>query len=362
MRNQNQTKHKQHVFGFVLLLAAIVALGVALYLINAGGDEASDQPASTTATTQSGTATRKVLEDSSREDIGIATSVVWNGQRYRKRANQDLCLLIGYDTETHVDDQRYKGGLADFLVLVVIDYNGRTVNLLQIDRDTMVRMKTYDNFGQRSGSKVYQLCIAHYFLATPAVKAANTREAVESLLNLQINVTASMGLTSIKALTDGIGGVTVTVRDDMTGLGEEFESFEQGATVTLTGDMTERYVRARKGITEGSNVSRMMRQRDFIDGFISQVKARIREDSGYLKKLDTLLKENILMTSTSNYGWGWIYTTLNKIDSQDFTISEPVMLNKNGSEARNAKNNREFYLNDDEVIEWVLATLYQPEK
>ncbi len=354
MRNQNHSKHRQHVFGLVLLLTAIVALGVALYLINAGQQEnGGTQPAVTSSE-------KKAPADSDRNQIGTASSIVWNGRRYHKRANMDLALLVGYDAETNVSDKRYLGGLGDFLVLAVIDYNGHTVSLLQVDRDTMVRMNTFDNFGQRSGSKIYQLCIAHYFMATPVDKATNIKEAVESLLHVKIDVTATMGLSSIKALNDGIGGVTVTLRDDMTGLGEAFDGFEQGATVTLTGDMTEHYVRARRGITQGSNVSRMMRQRDYIDGFVRQVKTRISEEPGFLNRLDSLLKENVLLVS-SKYGRGWLYTTLNKIYTQDYAISEPVMLNKNGSEARNSRNNREFYLNDDEVIDWVLATLYQPE-
>ena len=350
MGSRNHDKHRQHVLGLLLIVITVAALAAVLIIVNANGPAAEESAE---------TYTPEVLVESSREDIGIATSVVWDGQRYRKRANQELVLLIGYDSEENDTAQPFQGARADFLMLVVLDHNARNVSLLQIDRDTMARMKTYDRFGQRNGSKVYPITLSHVFKLPMAEKDQNTRESVEGLLNLKVDVIASMGLSSIEKINDGIGGVTVTLRDDMTVLGERFEGFEQGATVTLTGDMTEAYVRARKGITGGSNVNRMLRQRDYINAFMHQVETNIKNDSGFLNTLDSLLRENVLVTS--DHGRGWIYNTLHKIYTQNYTISDPVMLNQNGSETRSVQNWRLFYLNDDEVVDWVLATLYKPD-
>ena len=348
MGSRNHDKHRQHVLGLLLIVITVAALVAVLIIVNANGP----------AEESTKNAERKYMDG--REYIGIERHVIWDGQRYSRRSNQELVLLIGYDAEENETAQPFQGARADFLMLVVLDHNARNVSLLQIDRDTMARMKTYDRFGQRNGSKVYPITLSHVFKLPMAEKDQNTRESVEGLLNLKVDVIASMGLSSIEKINDGIGGVTVTLRDDMTVLGERFEGFEQGATVTLTGDMTEAYVRARKGITGGSNVNRMLRQRDYINAFMHQVETNIKNDSGFVKKLDSLLQENVLVTS-DKYGKGWIYNTLNKIYTQNYTISDPVMLNQNGSETRSVQNWRLFYLNDDEVVDWVLATLYKPD-
>ena len=350
MGSHHHDKHRQHVFGLALIILAVAVLAAVLIIVNA------NNPAADESATKSKSA---ALTESAREDIGTATSVVWNGQRYRKRPNQELVLLIGYDAEGNATDKPFQGARGDFLLLVVLDHHDRAVNFLQIDRDTVARMNTYDRFGQRNGSRMYPITLSHSFRLTMAEKDANTRETVENLLHLKIDATASMGMDSIEKFNDGIGGVTVTLRDDMTGLGEKFAGYEKGAAVTLTGDMTEAYVRARKGITSGNNHNRMLRQRDYIHAFIHQVETRIKEDAGFINTLDALLRENILLTS--NYGRGWIYTTLNKIYSQHYTISDPVILDKNGSEDRSPENWRLFYLNDDEAVEWTLATLYRPD-
>ena len=126
MRSRNHDRHRQHVLGLLLIVITVAALAAVLIIVNANGPSADDGE---------GKHAPVVLEESSREDIGIKTTVVWDGQSYRRRPNQELVLLIGYDSEENDTARPFQGARADFLMLVVLDHNARSVSLLQIDRE-----------------------------------------------------------------------------------------------------------------------------------------------------------------------------------------------------------------------------------
>ena len=71
-------------------------------------------------------------------------------------------------------------------------------------------------------------------------------------------------MDAIPVINDMVGGVTVTMEEDLTPLNPEYV---KGKTVTLHGQDALDFIRARMSVSDGTNVSRMSRQKQYIYGF-----------------------------------------------------------------------------------------------
>ena len=87
------------------------------------------------------------------------------GEKYYYRQNEITnYLLIGLDNNDVNQITVYqKAGQADFLVVLSIDRVNRTITPVMLDRDIMTEVQTYGIFGDPSGTKVMQLCLAQSF-------------------------------------------------------------------------------------------------------------------------------------------------------------------------------------------------------
>ena len=82
-------------------------------------------------------------------------------------------------------------------------------------------------------------------------------------------------MSGIVPIVDQIGGVTMTVPEDYTAIDPVFV---QGSTITLNGELTEKYIRSRDTSVLGSNEQRMERQTQFVQALLEKVKST--EDGG----------------------------------------------------------------------------------
>ena len=206
------------------------------------------------------------------------------GEKYRKRSGVTTILLLGVDRDSNVENAGFRnGGQADFIRLVVFDSEEKTASQLAIDRDTMTPITILGVFGNRSGVRTVQICLAHYFGADRAQNAELTREAVSNLLlSTPIDFYASMNLDGISALNDFVGGVTVTLEDDFSHLDPVMT---KGSTINLLGDQAELFVRSRRSVGVGTNESRMRRQQQYISTLSDKLQARMRKNQNEIGAL-----------------------------------------------------------------------------
>ena len=101
-----------------------------------------------------------------------------------------------------------------------------------------------------------------------------------------------MTMDGVALLNDLVGGVTVEVLDDFSGVDN---SLVQGETITLKGQQALTYVRSRGGLEDSSNLHRMERQRLYLSALQQQLKLASQQDSGFT--LDALLQLNAYMVS-----------------------------------------------------------------
>lgn len=181
-------------------------------------------------------------------------------------------LVMGVDQNADHADRKLSfrsGGQADFLMLVTIDEKARTVDLLQIDRDTIADITILTVLGQEAGTRKVQICLAHGFGGTRERSSQLTKQAVENFLfGVPIDHFVSLNMGSIGAFADALGGIPVTLPEALTDMDP---SYVKGAQVLLKGDAANNFVRQRMDIGDGTNRMRMQRQKLFMDSLLSRI-------------------------------------------------------------------------------------------
>lgn len=220
---------------------------------------------------------------------------IWhNGQKYALRENIETLLLMGLDsfeggsTGGYVNNDR-----ADFLMLLLVDRDAGTCTSLHIDRDTMAEVQVLGVAGQVLGTETQQLALAHTYGSGKQDSCRNTVQAVSAFLyETPIDHYLSMTMDAVQILNDEVGGVTVTVMDDMTSIDP---SLVQGKEVTLRGELALKYVRTRAGLEDSTNRHRMERQRQYMNALYEKLLARYAAEKDFA--LHTMLKVSDYLVS-----------------------------------------------------------------
>ena len=218
----------------------------------------------------------------------------YNGTAYAKREDLETVLLLGVDKfegetpEGYVNNQQ-----TDFLLLLVMDKENETCTPIQLNRDTMTQIQILGVTGEPAGTFTGQLALAHTYGSGEEDSCENTVLAVSNLLyGMEIDHYVSLTMDGVALLNDLVGGVTVEVLDDFSGIDD---SLVQGETVTLQGQQALTYVRSRGGLEDSSNLRRMERQRQYLSALQQQLKAAVQQEDGFT--LDALLQLNEYMVS-----------------------------------------------------------------
>ena len=277
---------------------------------------------------------------------------IYQGKTYYKKTNVTTLLLMGIDrdiTETTVKSYR-NGGQADFLVLLVIDHDAGTIRQLQIERDTMAKVDVLTILGKPGGTRVMQICLSHGYGADQTACCENAVYSVSRYLDgLDIDLYMAVDYSAVDVINSLLGGVTVTLKEDFSALDPAMTA---GTTLRLQGHQAELYVRSRMSVGDGTNASRQLRQREWMDGASDLLKARVREDSGFLQSLLNALGDGL----TTNAAQGRLVNEFNQAWQYPISPVEQIR----GTYAVGADGFVEYHTEKDDVTRWVLETFYRP--
>ena len=223
--------------------------------------------------------------------------LTYKEEEYPLKEHLRTVLLIGTDsTERYEEDENllldyYNVNQADFLILMVQDTETNTTEVIQLNRDTMTDVPWLDVIGNYGGTEFQQLCLAFNSGDGGRASCLNTVDAVSALLfDAPIQHYIQLPMSGISALNNLVGGVPVTIPENLTSVDP---AFVKGATVHLTGDQAEKFVRARKSLLDDTNVARMSRQRIYLDSFRKQAQKAFDSDSDFALKLVEKMGEHI---------------------------------------------------------------------
>lgn len=208
-------------------------------------------------------------------------TITRDGVKYFPRQDINVILLMGINQEgpAHAEEPNH-GNAADMVALAVIDEKAESWSILNLNRDSMVDMPMLDTAGKEIDVGYAQLSYAHTFGTGMEDSCENTRKTVSNLLGgVNIDYYISINIEAIAMLNDAVGGVTVNVEDDFSAVDP---SIPKG-TVTLMGNQARSFVQSRWYVGDQLNLSRIERQKQYMDGFVDSFKNTMQtSDTGFV--------------------------------------------------------------------------------
>ena len=208
-------------------------------------------------------------------------TITRDGVKYYPRQDINVILLMGINQEgyAHAEEPNH-GNSADMVALVVFDEKAQTCTVLNLNRDAMVDMPELDLQGKEIGTMYAQLAYAHTYGTGMEDSCENMRKTVSNLLGgVTVDYYISMNVEAIAAINDAVGGVTVDVVHDFSRVDP---SLPMGR-VTLKGEQARTFVQTRWYVGDELNLSRIERQKAYMDGFVSAFKDTVKaSDIGFV--------------------------------------------------------------------------------
>ena len=207
-------------------------------------------------------------------------------------------LLMGVDVGTPGSKSANDPKRTDTIMLLNYNPKTETANIVSIPRDTLIKIN----------GKNQKINNAH---AINGVQGAI--DAVEKLLDVDINYYAKLNYEGFRKLIDSIGGIDMTIKYNMDyddGTQDLHIHFKKGETVHLDGAKAEEYFRWRKnndgpGQLGGSDLGRINNQHDFISKVLEKIKSPsiIFKLGGILKTIPEFVETNMDPVSIIKYGF-----------------------------------------------------------
>ncbi len=337
-RNINTTEKKPNILLVVLLSilsVALIALMVFIFLNPKQPElEETQQPTET-----------EYLE---KWEEG---TVHYKGKDYVYNSDLDIYLLMGIDKEGPVEEAEdyVSGGQSDALFLFVMDRETEEVSVISINRNTMTRVETYQANGANTGYTDAQICVQHGFGDGRRVSCGLTEKAVAHLFyNIPIDGYLSINVGAVPILNDSIGGVEITVLNDMV-YPEQNIVLTKDEKVTLTGEQAYVYLRGRDTGEFDSSTLRLRRQEQYITAYLEKVEKMISSSSSQLTSIYDELSPYIVTNIE-------VVTLLEEITSYEY--SSERMYTVPGETVMGEKF-EEFHVDEDALYELIIDVFYE---
>ena len=157
-------------------------------------------------------------------------------------------------------------------------------------------------------------------------------------------------MDSVPTYNDLVGGVTLEVLDDFTGVDE---TLVKGETVTLTGEHALNYIRSRKGLDDPTNINRMARQRQYLDALYRKTLECAENDDRFIINATLEMAQYMVSDCSSDK----LQTLFEKVTGYEFL----GIRNIEGTSVKGEKH-MEFYPNVDSMKKTIVELFYEEKK
>ncbi len=281
----------------------------------------------------------------------ITRTIERDGIFYYPRQDIQVILLTGTDIDGKLQTSgSYNNkASADMVALLIFDEATEEFRVLNLNRDTMMDIPVLGLNGREAGTTYAQLATSHNYGTGLADSCENTRKAVSNFLyGLTIDHYFCMNMDGIRILNDSVGGVEVRIEEDFSAVDP---TLKQGSTVVLNGDQAYSFVRSRAGVGSQMNISRMERQKQYMEGFVISLKEALSTDEMFFAGLwddisdfsQTDCSAVVLSNLVSEYG--------------HYRFADSITL-----DGENVFGDRyyEFYADQDLLDKLILDLFYEP--
>ena len=284
------------------------------------------------------------------QNVGGEKIIEYNGQTYVFNKNVETFLLIGLDTfgKAEENDSYNNDKQADLLTLFVLDREKESCYAIHINRDTMAEVSILGVTGQKVGVANEQIALSHTYGNGGIDSCRNVANAVSNLMyGMPIDNYLSLTMDGIVALNDLVGGVTLTAIGDFAGVDG---TIIEGEVLTLYGEHALNYVRNR---SDGTNETRMARQRQYMDALYAQIMDYIEDNDEFSSDIATTLGEYVV----TNCDVSGIDDLFSKMSSYEFGGIKTI-----GGESVLGEKYMEFICDENALKELLIELCYLPKK
>ena len=283
------------------------------------------------------------------------SGLIWyNGKAYQYNENVITILVMGIDQNSE-EIQQIEGisgesGQADSIFLLVMDESKNKVRIIGMSRDTMTPIKTFDYKGNYVGDAENHLGLAYAFGDGKETSCQYMVDAVSNLFyGIPINSYVALNMEAVEQLNDAVGGVTVTIPEDLAQMMPN--QFSAGSTVTLNGKQALSFVRSRDTAIDFSNNLRMARQKTYLLNFAQTAIEKMKSDMGLPARLYHELSGKMVTDIDLNDA---VYLATKGL-SMSFSEDDIVTLQ---ADAQRGTVYDEMYVDDQALYELILNTFY----
>lgn len=284
------------------------------------------------------------------ERPSVSKTITRNGVDYFPRQDITVVMVLGIDKLGPVVPSEFNSndGLADFIMLLIIDEKNENIRVLNLNRDSIVQMPVIGIGGRPAGTIRGQLALSHTYGSGLEDSCENTRKTISDLLyGINIDYYVSMNMDAIAILNDAVGGVTVTVTDDFSAVDPEISKGE----FTLHGEQAITFVRSRKDVANQMNISRMGRHKEYAEGFMSALHKKIGNGYGFIASAYEEASPYIVTDCSTNVITGML-ERYSGYDIVEFVSPE-------GENVMGEKY-YEFHLDEEMLDDLILRLFYAP--
>ena len=267
--------------------------------------------------------------------------------------NEDILtfLCMGVDSRSGIEKEKTPGkaGQADALLMVVVNPRREEIQVIAINRDTMTDIEIYDTAGMYLEKEKAQITLQYAYGDGREKSCELMEQAVSKLFyGIPIHGYAALDMQSIGTLNDAVGGVDITVLEDMT----KFKgTWTKGAQVHLTGEEALLYVARRDASYMGTNLGRVERQKQYLTAYVSKLKQKMKEDVTFLVTLMGKVQKHIVTSLTMQEITFLADNLLGYEFSMDNIINIP-------GESGMGEKHEEFYIDEAALKQIVIDVFY----
>ena len=268
--------------------------------------------------------------------------------------NKDIMtfLCMGVDARSGIGKEKTPGkaGQADAVLMIVINPVKEDISVIAINRDTMTDIQIYDTAGMYLEEETAQLALQYAYGDGREKSCELMERAVSELFyGIPIHGYGALDMQSIATLNDAVGGVDVTILEDMT----KFRwDWTKGKEVHLSGEDALLYIARRDTAYLGTNLGRVERQKQYLTAYVDKLKKKIKEDITFPVTLMGQIQKH-MVTSLSVQEITFLAGILPQYGfSMDNIISIP-------GESKMGEKHEEFYIDDAALKQIVIEVFYK---
>ena len=225
-----------------------------------------------------------------------------------------------------------------------------SIKIIGINRNTMADIDIYNGEGTYITTTKAQIAVQHGFGDGMKKSCEYQKKAVEKLFyNLPIHGYAAVNMSAIPMINDTVGGIDVTVLEDLTKVDE---SLVKDSKVHLNGENAFWYVKYRDTDVFGSADMRLERQRQYVTNLINKAREEVSRDISVALNLYQTISPQ-MVTDISLHEMTYLASVLPKYRFKEgnfYTLKGETVM---GEEFE------EFYPDENALYEMILDIFYE---